>query len=107
MADSPAKRKLVEFLEHRAFNPVMGTDSNDLANDKREMLAGVQRETESRMDRIRHCASAEEVVDNFRRDLRSDETSGHDRDLRGLGLPRFADIQDDFEQLARSLGVQG
>lgn len=107
MADSPAKRKLVDFLEHRAFNPVLGTDSNDLADDKREMLARAQRETETRIERVRHCGSAEEVVGEFKRELNSDQASGRDRDLRALGLPRLVDVQGDFEQLARNLGLEG
>ena len=107
MADGDAKRKLVDFLEHRAFNPVMGTDPHNFADDKRVMLAHVQRATQSRIDRFRSHDSAQEIVSDFKRDLASDNAGDISRELKDLGLPTLNDVRDDFEKLAHDLGMKG
>ena len=99
------RRKLVSFLERRAFDPVLRADSDDYPERKRDKLERVQRATEDERERFRAYGSASEVVRMFKDDLSSEPAKDVHRDLRDLGLPTLDDVRDDFEDLARRLKV--
>jgi hypothetical protein len=103
---SRAKEQLVEFLERRAFNPVLRARAGDFAENERETLADVQQRTSTEVERFRRYGSAEEVVTNFKRDLHSKPAQRVHRDLKRLGLPTLNDVQEDFEKLAADLDVK-
>ena len=68
-----AKRKLVDFLDERAFRPVIRAKPEDYPEGKRDKLRDVQRATESERERFRNYESAEKVYQMYRDDLTSDE----------------------------------
>jgi hypothetical protein len=105
MADANAKRKLVEFLDEKAFQPVLDVDPDDYPADKQSELKDVQRATKSERERFQGYDSAKEVVEMYQDDLDSDEAKEVHRQLQDLGLPTIVDIRDEFEHLAHDLGV--
>ena len=105
MSAAEAKRKLVGFLEERAFRPVLRADPGKYAENQREKLKYVQRRTETEIERFHNYGSASEVVTNFRRDLNSEPAKKVHRDLSDLGLPTLNDVRLEFEKLADELGL--
>lgn len=105
MADPDAKRKLLDCLDETAFQPVLRADAEDYPEDKRDVLRDVQRATRSERDRFRGYDTAEKVVDMFRDDLSSEPAQKIQRELHDLDLPTLGDVRDEFENLARDLGV--
>ena len=55
--------------------------------------------------RVIGYGSAKEVVVNFKRDLDSEPARKVHAELKALGLPTVNDIRDEFESLAKELGV--
>ncbi len=105
MSDS-AKEKLVDFLEQRAFKPVLDARADDYDSDsQRRKLADVQRATRSEVDRYRHrYSSAQDVIDNYKDDLTSEPAKEVDRELNALGLPTLRDIEPEFRKKVEELG---
>lgn len=107
MAASNAKEKLVDFLDRKAFEPVLkaSPDAYESEGDRRK-LEHVQRATRGERERYHEqYDSAEEVRDNFRDDLNSGPAKEVHRELRDLGLPTLNDVSDDFDRLCREVGV--
>ncbi|HYZ63161.1 MAG TPA: hypothetical protein VE650_11965 [Acetobacteraceae bacterium] len=96
------KKELVDFLERKAFDPVLHAKNGDKAT-----LEHVQQATRAEIERYRNYGSAEEVVTNFKRDLHSSAAKKVHAELKQLGLPTLNDIRDEFEAKARALGVEG
>jgi hypothetical protein len=103
---SDTKQKLVAFLDRRAFRPVLRAKEGDYSGKDRDKLADVQRRTKTEIERFKHYGSAQEVVTNFKRDLRSKPAQRVHRDLHQLGLPTPKDVKAEFEKLAKDLGVK-
>ncbi len=105
MAEQHAKQKLVDFLQERAFDPVVGADADDYPEDQRGKLRHVQASTHSEIERFRNYDSAQDVVVNYKRDLHSEPAKKIDRELDELALPKLSDFRQEFEDLASRLGV--
>ncbi len=106
MAESDAKKKLVEFLERKAFRPVLNADTENFSGTRRAKLRDVQRRTETEIERFHGYSSAADVVTNFRRDLNSEPAKRVHRELSALGLPTINDVREEFDALAAELGVR-
>lgn len=102
-----AKRKLVDYLDEKAFQPVLRAKPDDYPEGNRAKLADVQRATQSEAKRFQEYDSAEKVVDMYRDDLSSSRAKEIHRELRDLGLPTIEQVRDGFEKLAQELGVSG
>jgi hypothetical protein len=97
------KDELVDFLVHQAFYPVLMTDR---AGPNKAMIAHVQEAIHAEIDRFRGYKSAEEVIANFNRDLRSKPGKDIHSELKLLNLPVLHDLHEDFERKARELGFE-
>lgn len=104
MTQHDARRQLVEFLERKAFRPVLRADEADFPEARRSKLRDVQESTRKEIERFHHYRSAEEVVTNFRRDLTSEPAKKVHRALKDLGLPTLEDVREEFEKLAERVG---
>jgi hypothetical protein len=104
MAEAEAKRRLVAFLEEKAFRPVLDADPDRFPEAKRDRLRDMQRRTQTEIERFRHYGSAAEVVTNFKRDLTSEPAKKVHRALKELGLPTIDDVREEFEHLADEVG---
>lgn len=100
-----AREQLLEFLEERAFNPVMRASAEGRSEADKRKLAEVQAATKAEIDRFRGYGSAHEIVKNFKRDLDSEPAKKIHAELRTLRLPVINDFKDEFERKADALGV--
>lgn len=100
------KERLVDFLDERAFTPVIRADPGDFPEGKRDRLRDVQRATEQERERYRGYDSAEQVYEMYRDDLNSDAAREVNRKLDELGLPTLGQVQDEFERLAEQVGAK-
>lgn len=105
MAGEDSRRKLVDFLDRRAFEPVLKADPSDYPEGKHEKLNDVQEATRNERERFQNYDSAEEVYRMYRDDLSSEPARRIHRELNDLGLPTLVDVQGEFEELASDLGV--
>lgn len=103
---STAQTKLVEFLEKRAFDPVMKAKPDRYEERDRKKLEDMQRRTKTEIERYRHYGSAEEVVTNFHRDLTSAPAKKVHAELKQLDLPTLDEVRDEFDKLAEELGLR-
>jgi hypothetical protein len=65
----------------------------------------MQDKTARELERFRGYSSADDVVTNFRRDLSSHAAKPVHDQLRTLHLPTLPDVRDEFDDLAKRLGV--
>ncbi len=103
---SDAKKELVDFLESRAFRPVLNKKADDYGSDSdRRKLADVQRATRSEIERYRkEYSSAQQVIQMYKDDLTSEPAQEVDRELNDLGLPTLRDIEPEFRRKVEQLG---
>ncbi len=99
------KERLVDFLERRAFKPVLGADKSDYSGDDQDKLEDVQSATRNEVERYHDYDSDKEVYRMFQDDLNSEEADEVNRKLKDLDLPRLCDIKDEFEAKAKELEV--
>lgn len=107
MAHSNTRERLVDFLDRKAFQPVLHASPEEYRSEAdKTKLREVQEKTHTERQRYRErYTTAEEVRDNFRADLTSEHAKKVHRQLRELNLPTLPDIKDEFERLCQELGV--
>lgn len=103
---SDAKEKLVDYLIHNAFDPVLKAKPDGRSAADKEKLQHVQDATRAEIERYRRYGSASEVVTNFKRDLNSQAARKIHAQLEELGLPTINEFREAFERKARDLGVE-
>ena len=101
-----AREKLVDFLERKAFRPVLDADADSYPQSKRDRLKDVQEATRAEQERFRKYGSAQEVCRMFKDDLSSEPARKIHRELRDLGLPTLNDCKGEFERLAEEVGLR-
>ncbi|WP_225769499.1 hypothetical protein [Inquilinus sp. Marseille-Q2685] len=100
-----AREKLVDFVTRRAFDPVLKAQAEGRSEAEKRKLEHAQEATRTEIERYRGYGSAKEVVVNFKRDLDSEPARKVHAELKALGLPTVNDIRDEFESMAKELGV--
>ncbi|WP_274423169.1 hypothetical protein [Chelativorans sp. YIM 93263] len=105
MADG-AKEKLVNFLDRKAFEPVLSADPDSYPQDKHNALKDVQDATRAERERFHDYDSAKEVYQMYEDDLTSEPAQEINRKLRDLDLPTLKDVRGEFEELAQEMGVR-
>ncbi len=105
MAD--AKKELVDFLERRAFRPVLDKSEDAYASEAdRRKLREVKGATRRDLRRYREeYSSARQVIDNYKGDLTSDSARAVARELNELDLPTLGDIEPQFRTKVEDLGL--
>ncbi|SRR5579883_590124 len=97
------KRELAEFIIRKAFDPVLRAKADGRSDADKRALEHVQKATQAEIERYRNYGSAEEVLTNFKRDLRSPPAKKVHAELRRLNLPTIQDIEDEVEKKAEAL----
>lgn len=102
------KKELVDFLESRAFRPVLDRRPDDYPSESdRQKLRDVQGATRRDLDRYREdYGSAREVIDNYKADLTSSAGRKVRSELHELRLPTLDDVQEDFREKVEDLGLK-
>ena len=107
MAADGKKKKLIDFLNKKAFDPVLEKEKDDFSSDKkRQKLEDVQRSTKSEKERFKNYKDAQEVRENFLSDLNSEPAKKVHRKLKDLDLPVLPDLKEEFLQLCDDLDVR-
>jgi hypothetical protein len=105
-ADQNAREKLVQFLDQKAFDPILRASPDRYSGSDKDRLEHVKDATERTRQRYHNdYTSAAEVCARFRDDLSSSSAQRVQRELEQLGLPTLQDIADEFETLCRDVGV--
>jgi hypothetical protein len=107
MTDNSARKKLLDLLDKKAFNPVLKASPATYSSEKdQEKLRSIQETTRHTQQSYHEkYKTAQAVRDNFRDDLSSGAAKKVHHELKSLNLPTLNDIKDEFEQLANDLGV--
>jgi hypothetical protein len=99
------QKKLFDWLDDKAFQPVLDKDPDDYSGDKKDKLKDVQSATRSERKRYQNYSSAQDLYNNYQDDLDSEEAKKIDRELDDLDLPKLSDFENEFSKKARELGV--
>ena len=107
MNDEDKRKKLVNFLNENALNPILEKSEDDFkSQDKKEKFKDVKRSTESEKERFENYDSAKEVKDNYLNDLNSEPAKMINRELDDLNLPKLPDYKKEFLNLCEKLEVK-
>ncbi|HEX2394835.1 MAG TPA: hypothetical protein VHI78_05775 [Bacteroidales bacterium] len=105
-SDSIKKRELIEFLNKKAFVPILETPEEKYKTEsKKEKLREVQKSTEREKSRFENYPSAQEVKNNYLSDLNSDSANRINKELSRLHLPTLPELKEEFLGLCRILDV--
>jgi hypothetical protein len=106
MQDTEKRRKLVEFLDRKAFDPVLSTSVDKYSGRQREKFEDVRHSTESEKQRFHDdYRTAVDVKQNYLSDLNSQTARKKNAELKELGLPRLPELKDEFLHLCEELEV--
>ena len=100
-----ARKKLLDLLDKKAFDPVLKASPDDYKGEDQKKLKDLQKTTRSTQKSYHEYGSAEKVREMFRDDLSSDAAEDVHKQLRDLGLPTLNDVKPEFEKLADEVGV--
>lgn len=105
MAGRDARQNLVELLNKKVFGPILEASPDKYEDEgDRQKLNDLKSTTRSTQ---KSYENAEKVVEMYRDNLSSDAAAKVQRESKRLGLPALPDVKEEFERLARELGVKG
>lgn len=96
----PNKEELLRFLNRKVFDPVLSAKPDAYSEADRGKLDDVQKKTRSEKERFAHYGSAQEIVENYKRDLHSAAAKRVNSELEKLKLPTLPSIKDKFLEAA-------
>ncbi|MEX2591600.1 MAG: hypothetical protein WD426_02415 [Anditalea sp.] len=101
------KKRLLDFLDIKAFDPIINKSKEDYdSENKKKKFEDVKRSTEKEKERFHNYNTAEDIKENYRRDLSSEPAKKVHAELKYLDLPRLPDLKDEFFQLCDDLNVK-
>lgn len=107
MTDKEKKEKLLNFLDRKAFDPIINKEKDDYkSQEKKKKFEHVKQSTKSEKERFREYDSAEEVRDNYLSDLNSQTAKKINKELDDLNLPKLPDFEDEFLELCDRMGLK-
>ncbi len=100
MPDKQRKDQLLDLLDRKAFGPVLKASPDNYKSERnKERFKDLQSTTRKTQECYAKVASAQEVRERFRGDLRTEAAKTVHGELRSLDLPTLDDIKDEFEAL--------
>jgi hypothetical protein len=105
MPTNDVKQQLLDFINKKAFDPILKAKPDKLNDEDREALADVQRKTESEKKNFEDYGSADEIKKNYLSNVRSKAAAKVNDQLEKLGLPTMPEHKDEFMELCSKLGV--
>lgn len=101
-----ARRRLLDFINKKAFDPILNASAGSYQGKDREQLQDVQRKTKNEKEQFeKDYTSAEKVKKGFLSDVRSEAAKRVNSELEHLGLPTLPSLKDEFMQLCDKLQV--
>ena len=95
-----SKQELLDFLDKHIFHPILHASERDLGTKQREDLEDLKKRTQDEMGRFHGYDSAEKIIQMYKDDLTSEAAKPLNARLQDQGLPRLADIEEQFLKLA-------
>lgn len=95
-----SKQDLVHFLDHHVFDPILRAQPNKYEEDDQKKLKDVQDRTRSEKERFHAYRDADQVIENYKRDLHSSTAKRVNRELEQLKLPTLPSVEDGFLKAA-------
>jgi hypothetical protein len=105
---SESKDRLVSFLDRKVFDPVLKKSADDYSSDTdKQKFEEIKRATEKEKERFhKNYSSAQEVRQNFLRDLTSEPAKKIHRKEKDLNLPTLPDVKEEFLKLCDKYNVK-
>jgi hypothetical protein len=103
VTDSDKRRLLLDFLNERVFKPVL--DSTPAAGVDGAFLRDAQKAVRRTWMRYPNYPTADSIKQAFFSDIKSPVGQRLAALLEWLQLPRFEDIEKEFSELCKRLGV--
>jgi len=100
-----ARGRLVAFLDHAVFDPVLRATPEGKSEIARRKLAQVKTEVRAERARFRACTTGSEIKTRYEDDLETIPTQRLRLTAHRLGLPALGDVREEFETLCDELGV--
>jgi hypothetical protein len=101
-----ARRQLLDFINKKAFDPILDASADSYQGKEREQLKDVQRKTQNEKEQFeKDYTSAGKVKKGFLSDVHSEAAKKVNSELEHLGLPTLPSIKDQFMQLCDKLQV--
>lgn len=100
-----AKKELLNFIDHKAFDVILTKDTGKMDGKEKDELEELQRKTKKEKEKFHGYGSAKEVKENFLQNVRSKPAHKLNNELKGFKLPVLPDLKEDFEALCEKLGV--
>lgn len=104
---SETKDRLVSFLDRKVFDPVLKKTADDYSSDTdKQKFEEVRKATEKEKERFQNFSSAEEVRQNFLRELTYEPVKKIHEKEKDLNLPTLADVKEEFLKLCDRYDVK-
>jgi hypothetical protein len=107
MEDKDTRKRLLALLDRDLFDPVLQRRREEFEslNDKKRFEDVRRKVIEERERYHDNCPTAQDIKENFMRDLESRTSRRLNENLRHLGLPSYWDVKDDFIKLCDTYQV--
>lgn len=91
-----SREDLLRYLERHVFDPILHASPDHYGAGDKKRLEDAQQRTQSEKERFRAYKSANEIIENFKRDLHSSAAKKVNSELERLKLPTLPSVKDDF-----------
>lgn len=106
MAGKDVRKQLLDFINTRAFDPVINARLDQYEGKDKEKLEDIQRKTKNEKKQFeQEYTTTEKVKNGFLSDVRSKAAEKLNKDLERLKLPTLPSIKDEFMALCKKLAV--
>lgn len=106
MSAKDNRHQLLDFINKKAFDPILKAKPNKFKEEDRGALEDIQRKTENEKKQFEEeYTTAEEIKKNYLSNVRSKAAAKVNDELEKLGLPTLPEHKDEFMELCSSLGV--
>ncbi|MGB7786449.1 MAG: hypothetical protein WBL27_10135 [Salinimicrobium sp.] len=106
MDQDEKRKKLVNFLNKKLFDPILEKSKDDYDSEAlKRRLEEMQQSTKREKERFRQYDTPEEVRENYLNDLSSDAAEDVNEELKELDLPRLPQFKKEFLDLCKELDV--
>jgi hypothetical protein len=104
--DKGTRRRLLALLDHRLFDPILQMSREDLETTLgKHHFDDARRKMIEERERYHKCPTAQDVKENFLRDVESRSSNRLNESLRSLGLPTYWDVKDEFLKVCATYEV--
>jgi hypothetical protein len=93
-----SKQDLLHFLDRRVFDPILHASPNHYGEADQKKLTDVQDRTRSEKERFHHYRDAQEITENYKRDLHSPAAKRVNDELEHLELPTLPSVKAEIQK---------